>query len=408
MRLPGVLMVTGAYYPDVSGGGLQCRTLAATLRARARIFVLTTSRNALAAAVDEVDGVPVYRIPVDVGSIGSRVKALLRMAQVFFRLRREIDIVHLHGFSRKSLLLVVLAVWFRKKVVVKLTLLGEDDPAAIRARGRLAYRCYTRADLFIGISQRQQEVFAASGLPRERFRLIPNGVDLERFRPADATERSRLRAALGLPEASPLVLFVGMCLRRKHPELLLEAWLRLRREGLPGSLVFVGTMPSPTYEAEPGLFDALQASVAAHGAGSQVRFIEQTAEAEQFYRAADVFALPSDVEGFPNVLLEAMAAGLPCIASRLPGVLDAVVTDGLNGLLVEPGNLGALQEALRSVCSAPDRAAALGRRARETVAGQYGIDRTASRVLAAYHDLLDLPRPRSEAAVQEMEEACAG
>ena len=178
-------MVTGAYYPEVSGAGLQCRELVRALRDRVTFTVLTTSTDSSLPAAGEVDGVPIYRVVVDVSRVGSKLAAALRLTSTFIRLRGQFDIVHLHGFSQKSLLLVLLAKLFRKKLVLKLTSVGHDDPLSMRRRRRMAFWCYSRADLYLGVSPRLQQLYQSSGLPRERFWLIPNGVDLERFRPGD-------------------------------------------------------------------------------------------------------------------------------------------------------------------------------------------------------------------------------
>src|SRR5437773_1940397 len=129
---PRVLMVTGAYYPEVSGAGLQCRALIQVLADRVRCMVLTTATDPALAANDLVDGVPVYRIHIDVNRWTSTAAAFVRMVRRFLALRRDVDIVHLHGFSRKSVLLVRLAHLLGKKIVVKLTSVGHDDACSMR------------------------------------------------------------------------------------------------------------------------------------------------------------------------------------------------------------------------------------------------------------------------------------
>ena len=379
-------MVTGAYYPEVSGAGLQCRELVRTLRDRVIFTVLTTSSDPSLPSRGDVDGVPVYRVAVDVGRFGSKLRAALCLASTFVRLRRQFDIVHLHGFSQKSLLLILLARLFRKKLVLKLTLLGEDDPLSIQTRGRLAFWCYSRTDLFLGVSPRLQQLYHFSGLPGEKFWLIPNGVDVERFRPGDQDERQVLRRELGLPEG-PLILFVGLFSYRKRPDLLLKAWTGMSGDGLSASgLVFVGGVHGNS-EVDPGLARKIQAEAQRLGVEKQVVLVEVTHEIEKYYRAADLFVLPSSQEGLPNALLEAMATGLPCVVSRLSGITDAVIDHGVNGLLVPPGEAMALEGALRSLLQDPTRAQELGRMARETVKEHYSIAQTAFRVLEAYECL---------------------
>lgn len=377
-------MVTGAYYPEISGGGLQCRELVRALQDRVKFTVLTTTADSSLPVEGEVDGTPVYRVMVDMKKFGSELGAALRLGAAFVRLRRRFDIVHLHGFSRKSLLLVLLARLFRKKLGLKLTLVGEDDPFSIRKRGHLAFWCYSRADFFFGVCPRLQQLYRSSGLSQKKFWLVPNGVDVERFRPVDREERVALRRELGLPEESPLILFVGIFSYRKCPHVLFEAWRHLREARLSTGLVFVGAARFGSHEVAPDLARKIRDEVRALGAERHVVFVEKASAIEKYYRAADVFVLPSTREGLPNALLEAMAAGLPCVASRLEGVTDVLIDHGVNGLLFPPGDVAALEDALRFLMENPPRAWELGRRARETVGNRYSIARTADRCLEAY------------------------
>jgi len=385
---PGVLMVTGAYYPEVSGGALQCREVVRALQGRAKFTILTTSTDSSLPEVGEVDGVPVYRVVVDVSRVGSKLRAALCLASTFIRLCRRFDIVHFHGFSQKNLLLTMLAKLFRKTLVLHLRTAGHDEPLSIRSKGRLAFWSYSQADLFLGISPYLQQLYYSSGLPREKFWLIPNGVDLERFRPGDRDQRQALRRELRLPEELTLILFVGFFSHEKHPDLLFEAWTRLLVGELPiTGLVFVGATRSRYYEVDPALAQKIRAESHRRGVEKQVIFVEVTHEIEKYYRAADVFVLPSSREGFSNALLEAMATGLPCVASKLQGVTDVSIDNGINGLLFPPGDVVALENALRSLLKDPTFAQELGSRARATVEERYSITQTASRTLEAYQRL---------------------
>lgn len=388
-----VLMVTGAYYPELSGGGLQCREQVRALRDHVSFTVLTTTSDCSLSPTDEIDGIPVYRVFLDVGRLTSKLRAALSLAHAFVHLRRQFNIVHLHGFSQKSLLLILLARLFRKKLMLKLTSVGHDDPHSIRAWGRLAFWCYSRSDLFVGVSPRLQQLYSSSRLPGERFRLIPNGVDLERFRPRGQGERDVLRRELGLPEGLTLILFVGFFSREKRPDLLFEAWTQvLASDACATGLVFLGATRSRYYEVDPDLAPKIRAQVERLGVEKQVVFIEETHEIEKYYRTADIFVLPSMREGLPNALLEAMATGLPCVASRLGGVTDVLIEHGVNGLLVPPGNAMALGDALRVLLRDPAYAQELARMARQTVVERYPITRTAVGYLEAYRQLVESGR----------------
>src|SRR6478736_1368772 len=100
-RRPRILMVTGAYYPEISSGGVQCQIMARELKGRADVLVLTTAVDPALKADDEIDGVPVTRVLVNLRSALSRFGAAVGMILSGFRLVRQADVVHLHGCSTK-------------------------------------------------------------------------------------------------------------------------------------------------------------------------------------------------------------------------------------------------------------------------------------------------------------------
>ncbi len=388
MKRPRVVMLTGAYPPELSGGGAQCRALVRELREQIEVRVLTTSTDPSLPADDRVDDVPVRRVPIDIRRAGSTIRAGWAIARELHRRAKDYDVLHLHGFSRKSILAIAAAKALRKRIVIKLTLLGEDDPATIRARGRLDWWAYTQADAFIAVSPQLRQRCMSAGL--SPIQWIPNGVDLARFRPSDPSERPALRAALGLPADLPLVLVVSIFSPRKQPGLLLEAWRAMSQAGHRVALAFVGGIGPRCHEIDPTLARQLRAEVARLDPDTRARvhFIDATPRIEDYYRAADVFALPSMSEGLPNALLEAMASGLPCVASRLPGVTDAVIEHGANGLLHAPDDAVELAALLQRILQHPDDAARLGRAARATIEQRFAMPQVAAHYLDLYDRLM--------------------
>lgn len=386
-RRPSVLMVTGAYYPEVSGAGLQCRALIGACADAASFSVLTTALDPALPCSGRVDGVPVTRVVVSATRRVARWLTAPRFIAAAFGLVRRADIVHLHGFSSKSMIVVALARLLRKKIVIKLTSVGHDDPVSMRARGAALFRSFSAADRFVAVSPRFKPLYEEAGLPSEKLRLIPNGVDLTRFRPANAGEQTALRARLGLPADLPLVLFVGFFSREKCPDLLFDAWTDTFASGPASGLVIVGRSRSDYYEIDASIADRVRADAARLGCADRLFLVEHTSDIEQYYQVADIFALPSLREGLPNAVLEAMATGLPCVVSRLPGVTDTLISDGADGVLVPPGDRGALAEALRGLLSDPDRGARLGAAARRTVSDRFSLAATAAGYLTMYREL---------------------
>ena len=390
---PRVMMVTGAYFPEMSGAGLQCRELVKQLRDAVAFSVLTTVTDptlSTDATVDARDGVPIFRVRVDPTSWWSKATAAVRITRVMVRERRRFSILHLHGFSQKTMLAIVLALLLGKRIAIKLTSVGHDDPASMKARGRGAYWCYARAAMFFGVSPRFQEIYQQSRLPASRFRLIPNGVDLTRFAPASPDERGALRAELGLPVASIVTLFIGFFSREKCPDVLFEAWARTAVDAPSRVLVLIGATRSAYHEVDAELAETIRTRAAELGLAERVIVVESTGEIEKYHRVADTFVLPSVREGLPNALLEAMACGTACIATRLPGVTDTLIENGTDGVLVPARDVPALAAALVRMAEDPSRARAMGREARARIARDFAASVMAGSYLAAYHELLAL------------------
>ena len=393
-----VLMVTGVYAPETSGASLQCRNLIRAIGDRARFTVLTTSTDASLPWQSEVDGTPVRRIPVDPGSGVSKAVATERMASSFLEFARDFDIVHLHGFSQKSVLVIALAKLLGKRIVIKLTSLGHDDPASIRAGGRVLWTAYRQADAFIGVTPRFADGFDVTGLDRRRFVFIPNGVDLTRFKPSSKDLRAEFKRQLGLPMGDPVVLFVGFFSREKNPDVLFDAWLSMLERGIMSTLVFVGATAGAYYEIDAGIAERIKATARSRGVADRVVFVEAADRIEQYYRAADVFALPTAREGLPNVLLEAMASGVPPVITRLEGVTDWIVDPGVTGELVPSAESAPFAEAIAPLLTSPERRHAVGAAARAHVAGQFDITATAHRTLEVYQQLMSEGRLRAQAS----------
>ena len=388
MSTPRVLLVTGAYYPEIGTAGVVCRAVAAALDGRVRFSVVTTAVDPTLPATGVVDDVPVYRVPVDVRSGMSKAGAAARLVWRLAERRHAFDVIHLHGCSQKNVAATLVARALGAPIVLSLHTAGQDEPEAVRRTSRLGYWAFTSADLVLSVSPYLSDRYRDAGLPEARLRLTPNGIDTRRFRPASPPERLELRRALGWPEGQPVVVFVGFFSRDKRPDLLYRAWGRLAVEGGPPvRLVYVGATRSTYYEIDSSLASEIRRSAADLGAADRVELVDPTHEIDRSLRAADVFVMPSVRESQGVALLEAMACGLPSIASRLPGATDMMIDDGVNGRLFPVDDDAALAAALRDVLRDRTGAAAMGARARDTVVARYNIAQAAERWRAAYTEV---------------------
>lgn len=232
-------------------------------------------------------------------------------------------------------------------------------------------------DRVICVSQGDLETGLALGLlGPEKASVIPNGVDTSQFQ--EAPDRERAREALGLEPWDVSIGLVGRLTRQKGQEVLLRAAPLVLDEVPASRFLLVG-------DGEDR--DRLEALAERLDLRSRVRFLGTRRDVPALMRALDVFVLPSHWEGMPISLLEAMAAGLPVVASNVTGSREAVV-DGVSGLLVPAGSHADLAAALVRVAGDPQFAARLGAAARERVAARYGVDAMVAATAAVYEDLV--------------------
>ena len=236
-----------------------------------------------------------------------------------------------------------------------------------------------QADALISDGWAAKHLPAVIGAPVDD---VPKGVDTALFTP----EGPDRRAAHGL-EGKRVVLCVTRLVPIKNLSLLVEAVAGLCRERDDVVLVLVGEGPQRA---------ALEAQARSLGCAEAVRFAGYVAQQEtpSWYRTADVFALTSDFDNSPNVVLEAMAAGLPVVATDVGGLRD-YVEPARNGLLVPKGSRGDLTAALRAYLNDPARAARTGRTNREDAITRFSWSVSASRMLAVYERVIRAYRPRA-------------
>ncbi len=206
--------------------------------------------------------------------------------------------------------------------------------------------------------------------PLERLHLLPNGVDLRRFAPAD---RRRARESLGFDAAAPLAVMVARFAPVKGHDLAVEAFARVR-ERLPGALlVLVGHGP------QEGRIRTLLEQAGLAGA---VVFLPEHTDVPLLFAAADVVLLTSRSESLPRVLVEAAACGRPAVATDVGGCRE-VVADGESGYVVPAGDAAALAERLLELLCSPERATAMGLAARALAEKRFSLDAMA----ASFSDL---------------------
>lgn len=414
-----VCLVSFMFAPLVGGSEVQAEKQARELQKLGQEVMVVTYRHHQAWKRTEVlDGVPVIRVG------GIYRKGWLRLGRLghlplnvllFFKLwqlRHHYDLIHALQLGSMAAVTALIGKLTHKPVVVSVPTTGPGEPQSRTALmadtlttlepdffdvdfreavagdisyisrlvlgGNLMLAFLKRSAAFYHIlSRRSQAYLVSHGFRSEQIVRIPNGVDPEKFSPAPA----------GRPDAAQperTILCVARLQYPKGVDVLLHAWARMLREepawraSYQPRLLIVGEGPLRVQLERISIELGIQESVEFLGLRRDVAALLQTAWG---------FVLPSRWEGMPNALLEAMASGLPCIATRVSGSED-VIDDGINGLLVPPLDPAALAQALRRIIEDADLAQHLAQEARATILAHYQMTTVAEQLLLLYRTLL--------------------
>lgn len=303
-------------------------------------------------------------------------KYILEFARI---LRREhFDILHFHLFGANLCAKPLACLSGHRAIVVHDQC---NDASRDRNPVLLAADAFwnRRSGKVIAVSESTRRYL----LDREDLRddlvtVIPNGVDTDLFHPATAHEKTAARASLGIPDGVFVIGGIGRLVPQKNFPLFLESVseILLREENVMAILVGTGPLESE-----------LKAKASRLGIAGKVRFTGHLSDRPSIYHAMDVLLMTSLFEGTPMVLLEAMASGLPVVASSVDGIAE-VCSSGHDALLVADFKAASFQQPLTSLQKDPARGFKIAIHARETVVSRYGIEAITRGVEAVYADLL--------------------
>ena len=279
----------------------------------------------------------------------------------------------------------------RRDHLPRLAWLRGPKQAAHRALYRLAARW---VDGFIAISDGVRDGIQATygPIPAAKIAVIANSVDVRRY--MRDIDQPGIRAELGLPPDARIAAVVATFKKQKGHRYLIDAAPAVIARFPNLHILFVG---------DGELRDELVALAAERGIRDHIHFLGLRQDVPELLAASDCFVLPSLWEGLPMALIEAMAAGLPVIATSVSGSREVVV-DGESGLLIPPADVAALEQAMNRLLADPDLAASLGQAARQRVDRHYGARKQAQEHLDLYRTEVD-KHGRVRATTQTANEA---
>lgn len=396
-----LLVLATYYHPLVGGAERHARQVATYAKRRGfEVQVLTKRVGRRMPARETIDGMVVRRLPPWGGRVSREKWLMIPFAlAALVRLRHTYDVVFCPDLRGVGIAGVLAARLTGRPVVAGAATTGaiscaQWDPTLakwglnptgplVRGLKRPIQKFYVAADALACITRGIASEALACGARPERVHYLPNCVDPDRFRPAAPEERAAIRREEGWTSGELVVVFVGRLGVEKGVLDLLEAWRQVKPGR--GRLVLIGPdMPGHHLDAGP----RAREFAARHGLEGSVVFYGPRDDVPRLLRGADLYVQPSRMEAAPFAVIEALATGLPVVATRVGGMAEYLV-DGVNALLSDPAEPAALARQLARCLEDPGLRADLGRRARETVLAEFDERVVLERYLTLFAQLAD-------------------
>ena len=421
---PRIYIAISTFLPWVGGAEKQALAQGRVLRERGFEATIITFRYDKAWLSHEIiEGVSVIRVAGMV--LGGREKfprliqkvlyliAMMIMAWTLWRHRRRYDVLHVYQLNLLALPTALVCHLAKKPMLVAVRCSGSGKPEALHDEASLiagpldATASWLRVDgqtwvdgdleglkrmgkhvtqlthtllqsinaVVIVLSSRMKSYLAAHDFNLPGMQFIPNGVDIRRFSP--------LQEHTSLAGRAPVVVCVSKLRYEKGIDVLLQAWHLVCKQlpqSLHARLIIVGDGP---------IQSQLERMTRELDIADSVEFAGLQSDIPAQLHRGTLAVLPSRWEGMPNALLEAMACGLPCVATRVSGSED-IIQHADNGLLVEPEDYQSMTQALLLLLRDPALAQQYGEAARATIEQHYSLERITDRYVELYRTMVDL------------------
>jgi glycosyltransferase involved in cell wall biosynthesis len=373
MRSPAIVILVSDYFPSRGGTTTQTRLLALEFARRGWHVTVLTRRVRTRMGNERLEGIEVRRIALP--GRGRLAKALdLALSWLWLvRRRRTLDAVNV--MMDADFALAACAGGLGRSTALTWVTRG-DATRLLGGRIGGVRRRLLRSCKQVVLTPRMEDELHGLGVPE--VSIIPVPVDTSRFRPPSAAEKAAAVRDLKIDGGS-IVLFVGHLQERKGVDLLIRAFRQVLDTGLDAHLVIVG---GPVETIDARYVESLESIVRESGLDERVVFVGPKDDVTHYLFAADIFCLPSHREGMPNVLLEAMACGLTCVAPASAGGDELLF--GSAGVIPDSNSPADLARALIGLLTDPELRQTLG----TSAAARARAEHQPERIVADYEGLL--------------------
>jgi len=370
-----VVFIIHGYTPRIGGAERQAGTLAPLLRSKGVEVSVLTRQFENCPSFETIENVPVYRLPVPgprpMASVVFTLSGLSRLAKL------KPDIIHAHEFISPATTALAAHHFFNTPIVItphSSGINGDVQKMYRKSLGRQRLQQLRQeAAAFITISSEIDDELASIGIASDRRFAIPNGVNTNCFYPLLPQEKQNARIALNLASYNPIVVFTGRLVPVKRLDHLFSIWPQITKVYPHALLMVAGSGP--------------EESKLKQAAPPRVRFMGSLENVAPYLQIADLFVLPSDIEGLPVSLLEAMACGVPPVVTSVGGMPE-VVRHKVEGMLISPGDRNALAASMLSILENADLRRRYGKNSRDRIVNDYSLNNTALLTINLYEQIL--------------------
>jgi len=377
-------MLIDRFHPIIGGSEIQAQRISEQLIKKGiKVLVVTRRIQPEMKRFEYIGEIPVYRFsPCGLTRYANYLTAV-KIMQFLAENEEKYDIIHVHSPGNLAAVAVIISKIYKKKCIIKIGAVGvikevQLEGTRISLTDKVLKKLFVvstirryllkKADIFVSVSSETSKELFEYRFKKNNIRLIPNSVDVNKFHTVSQEEKMRLRKDLHLPPNKFIATFVGRLVYRKGVDTLLRALKKILHDCIAFYILIIGSGKNQIDSCEKELKDL----VAKNGLERWVKFTGNVTDVEKYLQASDIFILPSRREGLCNALLEAMACGLPVIATRISGNED-VVKDKENGKLISIDDVEELAHAVLSLINDKSTMIVFGKKSRQTIVDKFSL-----------------------------------
>ena len=382
-----ILIIASTFWPDYAGWVNQVLGLINSYGNKDDSFTVLTRENPDRDRQDPVlQNIELVNLRPSITIQNSVSRFLFLFPVLFYMLknRAHFDTIFLPTAYLPLPFVIPVAKWLGKPVVSRIAI---NELIGTNLYSRIRKFLILGSDAIVCLNEQTMKGIAQNKNGKPIVRLIPNGIDDAKRTVISQNARTALKNELGFSNDEKLVCFAGLINKRKGVDTLIKSFSRMKNAHPKTHLLLVGPYQDAG-EIEPQFVQDCHSLVQDSTMEDRIHFIGRVDDLKEYLSISDVFVLPSLSEGMPNVLLEAMAAGLPCVCSDISGIRE-VITPEKNGILVEPGDIAGFSRAISRLLSNPEACSRMGQESMRRIEREHTMHKVSQMYQDLFSELLE-------------------